>query len=436
MSTFAGSPRLKASGDFYLAGVKWSSRDKERGPQQTVIGLSREDAETLAAAGRVERLTAAGGQAAVQPGFARPFTAPRAVLLDAVGGHPRLLLSGPELSVQAMKDELRRMLNKEEGCSVAIHPYDTASLRKPTRKIVEDIERQSGCRLIVEDQQKKRFDDPISTPRQHAVHLLGDADAQARALRLLTPRLQHSPLPADGMAGGCGFLGFSPEMVGPNLQLLDKVILRQRPLLDEKGRSPAQGLVAVGNGQLLPYLIGSFFCLGVRKVNPARKPRGGMRIGITVAMPESPPNTLLTKPRVSWVLGRGFARGPDRQTCKLENANFDDDLKEGEEIGVLVTHAEGDIAVFRRADRFKDWSCIVRWEAKVSAPGCCFALLELAGPLQEVELLSRNPPDSLDRGLDVPALPKRIWPPLPAMDRSNEDELTLLPKHCGRWGWP
>jgi len=457
------SSALVASADLYLGGLKWN---KDHGLQQVVIALSEEEAAVLGVSGRLDRVTAAGGQKA------------RPTILSPIGqGAPRLLLSGTEVTIQAMKDELDRILGKD-GRSVPIHPYDTAALRKPMRKL-PNFEAESGCRVVLEDQQKLRLTDPIGTPRRHCVRLFGEKAAQARALGLLAPHLQHSDTPLkdttlasdyanacedwltlksategknqplegffrrmpdaielpnlsgsfpihirkDASAEGPGsFYSFSPTVLGEGLELPPasnvNTVVRQRLGLQ---KASLQGLVVAGKGELLPFALGGFFALKVLKMDMNRKtqggvkvgiPRGGTRIGVSIAQLEAPaPATLLTKPKESWVLGRGFVRGPDGKTSRCEAADLDSAVVEGDEIGLLVLKDTGALTMFRRSDRYAEWTCMLHWEARISDPQHCFALLELSGSILEVELLhGRQPPSFIERDVDMVQLPKRVWP--------------------------
>lgn len=462
------SPTLVASADFYVGGLNWT---KGHGLQQAIIGLSEDEAIVLGGAGRLDRVAAAGGQKA------------RPTILPAGGqGGPRLLLTGSDTALQAMKDEVARIFGAD-GRAVPIHPHDTAVLRKPTRGFMAELEAQSGCRFVVEDQQKLRLADPVTTPRRHCVRLFGDTESQARALGLLAPRLQHSDTPlkdrtlTSDYANACedwltwknspgsehgalegffrrmpnavqhptmsgshplhdrnaqasensagGFFSFDPAIMGDGLELprayMEGTLVRQRFVNTQREKAPLQGLVVAGKGTILPYMMGSFFVIKVLKIDTDRKsrggvkvgvPRGGTRIGVTTVQPEAPaPPTLLNKPRQSWVLGRGFVRGPDRKTARCDVADFDKEVTEGDELGVLVTRAEGAVVIFRRPDRYADWTCMVHWDAGVDEPSRCFALLELSGAILEVELLQgRQPPPSVEREIDEVVPPKRLWP--------------------------
>merc|ERR1719230_684291 len=142
---------LPATGDRYIAGVNWG---KDPPPAQHIVQLAPEDAETLRCPGRLDRLSCSGGGGA------------HAMLLQSVGGdnkkHHRLLLTGNGRALEAMKSAASTMLGQDgKPLQIGIHPYDTAGLRKPTRNTVKELEKMSGCRIVVEDQQKTHLPDPI-----------------------------------------------------------------------------------------------------------------------------------------------------------------------------------------------------------------------------------------------------------------------------------
>merc|ERR1719265_1121533 len=258
-----------------------------------------------AAAGRLDRIAAVGGQKA------------RATILPPVGeGAPRLLLSGTESTVQAMKDELAQILG-DGGRSVPIHAHDAAKLKKPARKLGQ-FEEGSGCRMVLEDEQKKRLDDPITTPRHHRVRLFGDKNAQAKALGLLASHLEHSDSPlkestlvcdyqqacddwlswknmqegntkpmevffkrmpdmvphaqmegnypvhlkrVEASADGPGcFFSFDTSLCGAGLEMphaqVSNSVVRQRLSAPGGGNAPLQDLVVVGKGYILPFVAG------------------------------------------------------------------------------------------------------------------------------------------------------------------------------------
>lgn len=468
MSDVLFSPVLTASSDLYVGGLNWS---REHGLQQAVIGLSKDEACVLGAAGRLDRLAAAGGQKG------------RATILPPVGeGAPRLLLSGTASTVQAMKDEWVQMLGKD-GRSVPLHPYDLKALRKPSRKL-GIFEAESGCRMVLEDQQKLRLADAVATPRRTCVRLFGDQASQARALGLLAPHLKHSDTPLKDrtltsdyaaaceqwlswknggeveshqpleayfrrepdMVGGlpihlphnnvstggpCGFYSFDPELLGAGLELPyvpsnlhsgnSYTQVRQRSVNLAQDKAPLQNLVAVGKGILHPFMLGNFFAVKVLKMDKSRKsvggvkigvPRGGTRIGVTTKQPETPaPPTLLNKPSESYVLGRGFVRGPDGKTSRCEAADLDTLVAEGDEVGLLVTKADGAVVVYHRPDQDSEWKCLVHWDAKVTDHKLCFALFELSGAILDIELLHGRPaPTSIGRDIDTVREPKKVWP--------------------------
>lgn len=466
MTNLACAPALAACGDQYIAGLNWSKREV---PKQTIIGLSEDEARTLAAAGRIDRVTKAGGGKTA-----------RACLLPAAetGSAPRCLLHGSESALQAMKAEIAIIVNKDAALKFPIHPHDTSKLRKPTtRANFAEIERETGCRVIVEDQRKAKLADAILTPRQHRIYLCGDNPSQAQAMAKIAPMLQHTDAPlqettltsdyekacgdwlswksaCDSKKGAMelffhrtpdvvshsrmehlcelhlthndsrnvsvgspnGFFGFSRELTGDGLAISDdnlatNAVLRQRYLPNGRDRAPLQGLVTASKGQILPFVIGPFFAFEVVKMDTERKSRsgpksevkrGGTRLGVTVLPPEAPvPMTLLSKPRESWVLGRGFARGRNGKVGRLEAADIDSQVVEGDQLGVLVTRSEGSLVLLRRSARNPEWECIVNWPARIDHTQRCFALLELSGAITEIKLVrTLEPPESVARAPD------------------------------------
>jgi hypothetical protein len=233
-------------------------------------------------------------------------------------------------------------------------------------------------------------------------------------------------LPKDASTGGPGnFYTFDATIMGDGLELppaqVTRTVVRQCFTVLGAEKAPLQGLVIAGKGQLLPYMMGGFFALRVVKMDMNRKsqggvklgiPRGGTRIGVSTSQPTAPPPaTLLSKPKDSYVLGRGFARGPNGKSCRCEAADVDAGVVEGDELGLLVVKETGAIAMFRRANRWEDWTCLVHWDAKMPDRRQCFAWLELSGAIVEVELLhGRQAPSSIQRDFDPVQLPKRVWP--------------------------
>eukprot|EP00927_Polykrikos_kofoidii_P025233 TRINITY_DN22707_c0_g1_i1.p1 TRINITY_DN22707_c0_g1~~TRINITY_DN22707_c0_g1_i1.p1 ORF type:complete len:615 (-),score=71.13 TRINITY_DN22707_c0_g1_i1:630-2474(-) len=403
-SASAAAATSDLGGDRHVAGIRWG---KDTPPITKVIPLAVKEAELLRCAGRLDRISLAGS-VAVKIAGGGPTRA-RAMLTHPVrcGNNTRLILTGPPQALESMLSVVSTMLGWEgDGVCIPMHPYDTASLRKPTRRTVADMELVSGCRLVVEDQQKMEVSDDILTSRTHRVQLLGDKPSQQRAMELLSPRLSHSPI-TDQHGHTRAIGGFEASTLGPNLKLDSSgTILRQ---LAWGGRAPLKGLVASGDGELLPFHQGCFFCLGIRAVDRSRRPQGGTRLGVTQRLPaDFLPETLLTKPRQCWVVGRGFVRGPDLKSRRLLAADIDV-VDEGDELGLLVTRREGSLVLFRRSNRFADWSCFMHWEAGIENSMHCHVLVELSGVVQEIEYLhGRMPPDTVVRDVDEPSMAPRL----------------------------
>eukprot|EP00928_Gymnodinium_smaydae_P099245 TRINITY_DN9416_c0_g1_i1.p1 TRINITY_DN9416_c0_g1~~TRINITY_DN9416_c0_g1_i1.p1 ORF type:complete len:489 (+),score=110.28 TRINITY_DN9416_c0_g1_i1:88-1554(+) len=360
--------------------------------------------------------------------------------------------------------------------TLPLHPYDAATLRKQARNVALDIEAASGCRLVVEVQKKNALLDPILSRRAHTARFHGDDAGQRRAMELLTPRLAHSRLGFElgtigASEGNLPMTGFAAAPAGAGFEVLPETsqrasgavataaaVLRQTSAATAAGltqasagstasdsqaineadrgasdpaaelepcppppstlqrprpRLPMRRCVAAGNGRLPSYVQGSFLCFGIRRVAPAKpRVRGGTRIAITCDVPATPlPDTLLTKPADAWVFGRGFVRAPRSAARRLQAADLDQ-LGQGEELGILVSRADGSITLHRRPTRDAEWECFMHWDAGVHDPSRCFVLVELNGPLQEVEMLhGRNPPtEEQARPVDELGPVRRIWP--------------------------
>jgi len=183
MSSIACAPALAACGDHYIAGVNWSKRE---GLKQIIVGLSEDEASTLRASARVERLMKAGGEKNARACVLPP---------SEKGASPRCLLHGSDSALQAMKEELAVILGKQGAQGFPVHPHDTCKLRKTRRTNFAEIERETGCRVVVEDQRKAKIADAILTPRRHRIHLCGNSSAQAQAMTKIAPLLQHTDAP-------------------------------------------------------------------------------------------------------------------------------------------------------------------------------------------------------------------------------------------------
>jgi len=386
---------LAASGDRFIGGINWG---KDPAPHQEIITLTSEEAQALRSGDRLDRLLQAGG-IGVRP-----------LLLDPLPQKPRsrLLITGNEAGVAKVKDTLDALIDKDAGMAVVVHPNDAQALRKPSRALVADVEKLSGCRVIVDDQRKHKPQDPIVQRKTHRIHLLGDTESQRHALNLLQPHCKYLTLPDDPEKPRM-LLGFHADAHGPCIQLSERLCVARR--VDPEARRTPRGCVVFGDGHMNPYAVGSFFCLGVRQLDTHPRLLGGTRIGVSSRpLGEPVPESILTKPPHSWVLGRGFARGPRGPASKLEMASLDF-LEKGDEIGVLVTRSMGSIAIFKKHANSFDWECLVHWDAGVPEPQCCFALFELSGRLAEVELLHRQPPAEVNRPIDPVSVPPPVWPP-------------------------
>jgi len=337
-------------------------------------------------------------------------------------GRSRLLLTGQHESVETMRNAANQMLGKTGRLTIPMHPEDTSVLRRP--KVVAELEQLSGCRFHVDDRRDSQTRESVLDRKEHRVHLLGDPQAQDRALQLLTQQCKHLNIQSQLSSNTpCMLTSFDRQNASATVQFTEGCqVVRRMARLGEKCPSSC---VVVGSGQMRPYAQGSFFCLGIRKLSAEKRVRGGIRVGVMCKRLEEPvPVSLMTKPAVSWVLGRGSVRGPRARPCAMPAAIFDT-LDEGDELGVLVARTDGSIAVFRRpgGPEPADWVCMLHWDAHVDEPGHCFALLEMSGRLVEVELLQRPAPFFIARPFDELSETPPIWPPT----SSNDDSAWYLP---------
>jgi len=232
------------------------------------------------------------------------------------------------------------------------------------------------------------------------VRLLGDQAAQARAVKLLSEHCRSLVLPEDtakltGSIRAHMLRRFDPVLRGPNIVLTTDHMVAKRSEKCAGCFTPSDCVVA-GAGVMGLYERGAYFCLGVQRAEVDRRHRAATRVGISNVPVVAPmPDGLLSQPRCSWVFGRGVARGPDGRSFPLPAANFDR-LREGDELGVLVTRTKGSIAAFRKPKGEDKFHCLVHWDACVPEPHSdLHMLLELAGVIVEVELLpDRLPPDA------------------------------------------
>lgn len=368
-----------------VGGVEW----QQSPPNQEIVELTSDDAASLMAGDRLERLKSAGAKPLILKGTPRR------------GGGARLLLMGSPDAVERSRCALRQMLSKEMGLAIALHPDDTRNLRKPTRRLIADVEAESRCRIMVD--RRELVDDPVADRKQHLIHLLGDDVAQAKARDLLSPHCQRLQL--SGIATKW-FQGFSPvhgrcvEVGGEGATMAWRT--------DNSGKEN-KGFVIAGNGQCRSYMEGSFFCVGISRVDANLRLRGHTRVGVMCSSLEAPvPETLIMRPRQCWVVGGKRARGVGR-CAALPSANFDA-LEAGDEIGILVTPAGGLAAFCRSGGAFDQWRCLLHWDAGVTNARVCFPVIEFGGGLLEVEVLQHGPPRGFDQPYDVVSETPPIWP--------------------------
>lgn len=380
----------------WIGGRCWKSDP----PCQEVVPLTVEQARALRSAGRLERLRETGAQAQLLD--AAPV---RCGVVSAAS--QRLLIAGSSIAVQAARERVEQLLSKELGKELQAHPLDTVALRKSQSRAVEDIEHETGCRIVVD-----RRPADVLAPKHHKVHLLGDRPQQEDAERLLDRRglLATLTLPPISTTW---INGFSQEVKGERLEVAQAGRSVRR--LDGAGRVLRQ-CVATGDGRVQLYPQGSFWCIAIRKVDGEGSLRGATRLGVAAKPVQGlAPESLLSHPRLSWVLGGGRARsagglipGCTPSLGALPAADFED-LAEGSEVGVLATRAGG-LAVFVRQAKHQEWSCLVHWAAGMPDPLECYLVLELAGRVREVELLRHGPPFNVVPEPQVVALTPRFAP--------------------------
>lgn len=368
---------------------------------QHVQELTPAQAETLRGSGRVQRIMEAGAPSG------------RAQLLaESRRHHCRLVLTGAARHVDAMRDAVAHILGEGvAGTPVVIHAHDVDRLRKPTRGVIADVEEYTGCRVQVQDRRETDRKSSVGTPKAHKLHLFGQPGEQKRALQLIASRCDHLEYlgePSDSPP----FLTFNSRWIkGSQIEIVEAGSV----VRCHAWQSP-RGCVVASDSHLIPYALGSFVALGIRKVDAGRvlKYGGcGLRVGVAEPPLSACPDTLLTKPGRSWVLGRGFVRGTTGSPMsKLDAAQLDAQFAPGDEMGVLATRDAGSLAVFRRPNRYAEWKCLVHWHARIPAPMSCVLLLELTSPICEVEILPRQPPLQVGRPYDETERPPPLWDPL------------------------
>mmetsp|Transcript_55247 Transcript_55247/g.155476 ORF Transcript_55247/g.155476 Transcript_55247/m.155476 type:complete len:402 (+) Transcript_55247:58-1263(+) len=382
----------------FLGGIPWE-QGATRLPQ-AVVKLTHEEALALRGVDRMKCL-----QQDLGPDI-------HLQLLDKAETDPRLIISArianAHAAVDAAHSVVLRMLGKDAGLAVAIHPHDLDMVRRRHCMIIAEVERESGCRILAEDPPKEVYKDPNMPQQRHYVRLLGDQAAQARAIRLLAGHCVHELLPLEpgisdcpGQAGGSQ--RFDQVIRGHNIELLEDSTVARR--INCEGQESVADCV-VGTGAMKMYGGGAFFCFRVRRLDQDPRIRGATRVGVSCIRVGAPaPDSLLKKPECSWVLGRGSVRGSSGSAEQLPGAMFDGQLSEGDALGLLVTldaPAEpsepgpatrgGSVRVLRRPKGEEDWKCLVHWDAGVPDPHRCCGLVELAGSLAEIQLLELPPP--------------------------------------------
>lgn len=371
----------------WVGGVNWKSNP----PCQEVVQISSADACALRGVGRIEKLRQTGAHLHLLNG-------------PPVKSSQRLLIAGSKEAVAVAKEALDLMLSKDLGKTVAVHPHDQLITSRTVRGGgVKAIEDASGCRVVVD---RKRAVTLLGHKHQY-VHLLGDCAAQVQAQKLLEEggHLEKLTLPPAGaVAWG---RGFSKDAKGSRIEVSADGTRAKR--IDAPGEKIQRQCVVSGNGQVQQYAQGSFWCFAVRTVDSSKRLHGVLRFGMAGAPVESPPpDSLLTKPTKSWVVGGGRARHPGGHLSVLPSANFDT-LEKDDEVGVLAAQ-NGHLVVFVRKKGIEEWTCIVHWDAGISNPLECYLVLELAGRVREIELLRHGPPFEINKDTDDAKPVPKLWP--------------------------
>lgn len=378
-----------------MGGIPWG-KDAPRLPQAT-LKLTREEATELHNLDRLKRLN----QDAVQ--------GVRLQLLERGVGEPYLLITGTNTDgVEAAKKAALLMLQHDGGLVIPMHAHDINLLRSKGCFLMAEVEEQSGCRIIADDKQDEAASDKDLNRKQPCVHLLGNQASQTRAIELLAKhctRLVSSDEP--GKLGGSSRTRplecFDPVLRGHNIELSDdRMVARRQNTAAEGG---TDGCVVVGAGALATFALGAFCCFKVRKTDPDRRCRGGMRLALSDVVIKAPvPRSILPmRGTHCWILGQGCAWGHNGEPHELPSLNLDG-ISEGDEIGILVTKEKGGILVCKRAAGDDEWRTVVNWgaaEVPAESRSQLIALVELSGRILEVELvLNQQPPVAVRRALD------------------------------------
>lgn len=366
-----------------VGGVSWAKGSP--GPFQHLLRLSRQEACALRSAGRLERARKAAGSGV------------HLQLLDQSVQEPRLLITGAkEEAVEAARLAVASFLDVGVGQSIALHPVDMEALWFRRRTLLEKLEDESGCRIVLEYKSKK--DGKDVSWKQDCVHLLGGQAAQALAVQLLAPHCAHSILlSASGTVVETNrtspMQSFDQAIRSANISLSEHATVAQR--VDCQGVASPVNCIVIGAGYIPSFDQGVFFAFVVRRIDSDRALRGGTRISISSLPLTSPlPDSLLRSSGICWVLGRGMAQTPGSRPQELPGAHFDASAA-GDELGVLVTKPHGALSVWRRKSSEDAWELLVCWDAKIDHANGLYAALELSGRLVEVELVQRQPPDDL-----------------------------------------
>eukprot|EP00425_Heterocapsa_triquetra_P046911 CAMPEP_0195071274 /NCGR_PEP_ID=MMETSP0448-20130528/15126_1 /TAXON_ID=66468 /ORGANISM="Heterocapsa triquestra, Strain CCMP 448" /LENGTH=375 /DNA_ID=CAMNT_0040103105 /DNA_START=39 /DNA_END=1166 /DNA_ORIENTATION=- len=359
---------------------------------QEVVNVTRDDMTVLTGTSRLDRLRQSGANVV----FLQP--SPRRKV-------PAVLFMGDKPVVSDAKESMRQMLCEQEGKEVTLHPYDVIALHKPSRAGLLDLEKTSGCRIAMgrssgDDDEKAK--DPITQRRLPCLRLIGDPESQEHAHKLLEQRCKYLSLSEESDRW---MRSFDPRSIGSKIELAeDGCVLRRIISEDSKEARRCKDCVAAGLGQMAPLALGSFFCVRVVKADDRKRFSEGLFLGVTSMPVEEPVPTLATRPKRSWVVGGGRVRGPDGIWESMPSARFDA-VQEGTLVGLCVTRT-GSIAAFSKAPApTSTWECLLHWDAKMSQPDTVYALIEISGKVQEVQLEAAISPVEVERPVDVTTRP-------------------------------
>jgi len=370
-----------------VGGIDWSQGSS--GPFQHLLRLSQQEVLALRKDGRMERVCKIAGHGV------------HLQLLEQSVQGPRLLITSlQEDAVEVARLAVAQFLDKSSALVIPLHPVDMHALWFRRRTLLEKLEEESGCRIVLEYKSKK--DGKDMSWKQDSVHLLGDQAAQSRAVQLLAPCCTQSVLPHGSMVSiiqserNSPMQSFDQVIRGMNISLSENATVATRTGC--KGVAAPLNCIVTGLGYVPSFEQGAFFAMRVRQVDLDRGLRGGTRIGISSVPLSTPiPSTLQKTAGSMWVIGRGESCAPatvEAEVSQLDmSAAYFDNLQVGEEIGIFVTRQHGALVIWRRRSNEENWELLVQWDAHIDNTNGVYAILELSGRLLEVELVQRQPPE-------------------------------------------